>query len=1102
MPKPDRGRARSRSAALEWVAGLVGRRPRTVIGVWLILIAILGAYGSDLGQKLTSEPVYVNGSSTKREHEIIAREFGGRETMVVVLHGPPRAVDRQGRRLAENLRPLPRSFVVSPWMQGETVEGLRPKPGVAALLVNAQPEGSGQLFDVLTELEHRVDSTLSGPVHASITGGPTIVESYKSATEDAVTLGERVALPVLLIVLLLVFRSVLAAAIPVLVGGAVVAASKGVINLLLNFIHIEAFALGALGMMGLALGVDYSLLFVSRFREEMQGQGDVSEAVRVTVNATGRTVIPAGCGLIFAMLVASQVVHSPAVVSAATAFITVAVLSVLSAMFVVPAALALLGGNLDRFSLPGRSRAAAGGGMALRWSQRISGRPVPVLVIVWALLVCAGLAFTLDSRVGTIALLPASNRGRQQQEEVQRYLGPGWVGGVEIAIQGRGRPVTTPQRLRALAAFQRRVEGDSDVGTVAGLAPIERNSEPLQNFEGSLVQSTGRAAKLAHGLAAARGASAATGSGMLSAAGGARSLDSALGATSKGAGSLADGIDSARNGSRGVANGLEEASGGSGRLAQGVAQASAGSQKLAGALAKAEEESVKASSSARPLKKALHAGETRLGKLSSPLSDAEQQLATAERGLKSMTSGRGDPQYAGVLHAVETAIERLTGTDPGTGESPDPSFEGVGAGVESARQQFGLGIYLANREAVGQRHSRKGIRKLAKSADSVDEGLDTLTKRSRELASGVMRLSEGGSKVPRGLQRLALGATHLAAGLGSARGGAGDLADGLGAGGQRVGRLTGALGSMQAKTENGLSGSSLDRLRRQSPGLFHSGYFLLAGLDGSKPGARRGASFLINLDRGGLGARMLVIPRSDPGATETVALIGRLQRDAAGLARETHTDVAVGGVDAVQADMNSYYRDQAPLLRIALSLVTILILLFVARSLAIPVLAAVVNVVAVAASFGLLSLFFDHSLLGGPGYVDAGVIPATIVVMFGLAIDYEVFIVARMREEYVRTGSPQAALTNGLAKTAHVVTGAAVIMIAVFVAFALSEFMTVRDFGVAQAIGVAIDAFVIRLVVMPAAIRAMGKWAWWIPPWLDRILPGGSPVAEPAGPSD
>jgi putative drug exporter of the RND superfamily len=121
-------------------------------------------------------------------------------------------------------------------------------------------------------------------------------------------------------------------------------------------------------------------------------------------------------------------------------------------------------------------------------------------------------------------------------------------------------------------------------------------------------------------------------------------------------------------------------------------------------------------------------------------------------------------------------------------------------------------------------------------------------------------------------------------------------------------------------------------------------------------------------------------------------------------------------------------------------------------------------------------------------------------VMFGLAIDYEVFVFARIREEYVRTGSTRAAVAGGLDRTAHVVTGAAVIMISVFLAFSVSEFVTIRNFGVAQAVAVGIDAFLVRLIVVPAMMNRLGKWCWWMPAWLDRLLPGGRSVAARARP--
>ncbi len=116
-------------------------------------------------------------------------------------------------------------------------------------------------------------------------------------------------------------------------------------------------------------------------------------------------------------------------------------------------------------------------------------------------------------------------------------------------------------------------------------------------------------------------------------------------------------------------------------------------------------------------------------------------------------------------------------------------------------------------------------------------------------------------------------------------------------------------------------------------------------------------------------------------------------------------------------------------MRIVLSLVSLLILVPLLRSLTIPLLAALINLLTVSATFGMLALLFNGSLLGGPGYVDTTVLPATILVMFALAIDYEVFVFARIREEYLLTGSTSAAVSNGLDRTAHVVTGAAIIMI-------------------------------------------------------------------------
>jgi RND superfamily putative drug exporter len=108
---------------------------------------------------------------------------------------------------------------------------------------------------------------------------------------------------------------------------------------------------------------------------------------------------------------------------------------------------------------------------------------------------------------------------------------------------------------------------------------------------------------------------------------------------------------------------------------------------------------------------------------------------------------------------------------------------------------------------------------------------------------------------------------------------------------------------------------------------------------------------------------------------------------------------------------------------------------------------------------------------------------------FALSIDYEVFLLSRMREEYARSGDPQAAITHGLQNTARVVTGAAAIMIGVFVAFSVSTYVGVRQLGVGLTVAVLLDATLVRLVLLPALMKLMGGAAWWLPAWLDRLLP-------------
>ncbi|HEV7400425.1 MAG TPA: MMPL family transporter [Solirubrobacterales bacterium] len=1094
----SRGRSRSVvSRLLDKIADLATRRARLVVVVWALLVVALAGLGSNIERKVFIHPAYIDGTPSKRAHEIAVQEFGGGDTMIVMLRGPRADVEQQGQQLARRLGTVPRMRVVSPWARGAEIEGLRPAPGVAALLVHvaAAPGGGEDAVDVLPPVQRQVDENVTSPVHASIAGFPVVVNSVRTAGEHASVLGELIAVPILLLVLLFVFRSVLAALLPVVVGGAVVVATRGILDLMLGFVEIDLFAVSVVVMMGLALGVDYSLLAISRFREERE-KADLTEAMQVTVSATARSIVPAGSALVLAMVASTLLIPGTIIRSVSLAVIVTALLSVLWAICVVPAMLTLLGDNLDRWSLPRRETSQVA---PLRWSRRINRHPRAVVGIMCVLLLLAGLAFNLDSGTSSIALLPSADPGRLQQEEIQRYLGPGWVSPMEVVMDTGGTPVTSPSRLRALAAFQRKVERDPGVESMAGFSKVSKAVKPLEGINRTLADQERGLDRLETGIGKIYDGTKGGVSSLLEAEAGSKQLESGLGAAHDGAGVLAGALQLTSTGSGKLSEGLGRVDEGSGKLAQGTTQASTGAGKLADGLEKAQEQSGELQGSARLFKNAMLSGEDRLSEVRARLQSTEAQLAEARQALQRMTAGRSDPEFAATLRAVEVASRELTGTDPGTGE-PLPSG-GAGRGVDRAEGQFGVGLYLASRLDATGRQASRGIGKLARGAVQLDDGLGRLAAGGRRLSDGVSRLAQGGQQLSPALQRLSDGADRLVNGLGQLHAGAGQFSHGLEEGGAKSTLLVRALqrisdGLAHQRSPDG-GGSQFDRLQRQSPGLFKSSYFILAGFDGTSPEKRRQIAFLINLEHGGQDARMVVIPSDEQTSDAARETKDRLEADAEGLASKTGTEVVVGGVAPTAIALNDEFRGQAPLMRLAFSLVSLLVLIPVLRSLVIPVLAALINLITVSASLGILSLLFNGSLLGGPGYVDVVVIPASMMVMFGLAIDYEVFVFARIREEYVRTGSSRKAVANGLDRTAHVVTGAAVIMIIIFLAFSASDYISLRDYGVVQAIAIAIDAFVVRLVVIPAMIVWLGKWSWWMPSWLDRLLPGGSAVIGP-----
>jgi len=252
----------------------------------------------------------------------------------------------------------------------------------------------------------------------------------------------------------------------------------------------------------------------------------------------------------------------------------------------------------------------------------------------------------------------------------------------------------------------------------------------------------------------------------------------------------------------------------------------------------------------------------------------------------------------------------------------------------------------------------------------------------------------------------------------------------------------------------------------------------------------------VTFGRGGDTAYLTVVPKSSPQSKQTSELVDRLREDVLPRAQAgTSLDVHVGGITAAYDDFADVIVGKLPLFVGVVIGLGCLLLLLAFRSVGIPLKAAAMNVAAVAAAFGVVVAIFQWGWgsellgLGRAGPIEPFLPVIMVSVLFGLSMDYQVFLVSRMYEEWLETGDNRRAVRVGLAETSRVINSAAVIMISVFLAFVLTGDRVIAMFGIALASAVALDAFVLRTLLVPALMHLLGGANWWLPRPLDRILP-------------
>jgi putative drug exporter of the RND superfamily len=250
------------------------------------------------------------------------------------------------------------------------------------------------------------------------------------------------------------------------------------------------------------------------------------------------------------------------------------------------------------------------------------------------------------------------------------------------------------------------------------------------------------------------------------------------------------------------------------------------------------------------------------------------------------------------------------------------------------------------------------------------------------------------------------------------------------------------------------------------------------------------------INQAGDAALITVIPRSSPQDESTEDLVTHLRDDVVPAQFEgTGINVEIGGVTAALDDQSEYMVGKMPLFIGGVVGLSFLLLLVAFHSPLISLKAGIMNLLSVSAAYGVMTLAANGGGISNLIGIDHEVPIAPFMpvmmfaILFGLSMDYEVFLISRIREEYLKDGDTRRAIADGLAKTARVITAAAAIMVVVFLSFVTSQEVFLKLFGIGLAAAILLDATIVRLVLVPAVMQLMGKWNWWIPNWLERTLP-------------
>lgn len=1038
------------------------RNPWTVISVWGVTILVMAVVGLGAKSVLKPENLVISGTTSAKAVKLEHGSFGQSTPLTIMLEGPPRSLDLAGPRAAAAIDNIPDVSVSSPWSSGAP-KMLRQSPDRALLIVTIHREIFEAGKHTLPQVTERLHRQLPPEIHSYVAGqsrfGTELVDLVFSGAQKA----ELVALPFLLLILLLIFRAPIAAALPLFQGIAVIVLTTGFVTILGHIWSINVLAQASGSIIGLALGVDYSLLFVSRFRDELADGSSVDDAVGNSLDTMGRTVAFAGGILALAgMLVIAVTIGWASMATGSIGVVSAALFSVLSAFTLLPASLAVVGHNINRWPIGRIRRSSALAPLV----NRLISKPVAAsLVALVPLLFLCATALSLVTGGPDLKLFKPDNPMRSDIEAVASEYGGGVMSPYEIVIKSPSGPITSPRAIRSLERFQQAMAADPEVKYVIGpgttrvrsvTSSAEKGPTQLAKFEYGLGAASTGVGDLRKGLDRGAKSASAIASANNAALLGARQLQSGFNAAASGAGALSDGLAKSASGSRRLDSALNQLSSGAAKLRSATRDANHNAQGLV--------------TGASSLKEQLDIANNKLANAAQPSQSAANSIGNAKSALDSLpASVKSDSNFQSAYSSLDNAQSQLNSQD---------SLQSLVLKYNAITNAFAFGVKQAS-DAAGS------ASKLSSAVAKLSSGLDTVASGTGSLSNGLGQLSNGSGKLRAGLGPLSNGASALTNGLGQLGSGSGQLGAGLASGYKNSKGLSTGLNALHSSVSDVRRPLDLKRVAR-------SAYLTMALLSSASPEEKENLRLVLNEAEGGDAARVYLLTDAFPTDKSLKPFAARLGERSKTLAKASGAQVAVGGQGQTFLDYDKFTHSRILPLIIALSLMSFLFLLVAFRSVLLAAKAVILNMITVGAAMGLIHLLFDghDPILGGPGWMEATSFFVVYSVTFALSMDYEIFMISRMRESYLRSGSNETAIREGVTKTAGIITGSAAVMTVLFLAMAFtSDLVSNAQMGFGLAIAITIDATIVRLLLLPATMRMFGDANWWLPAWLDRLLP-------------